>query len=58
MKALRRWWCAVEPGLTIDRDNSIERWDARGEGRAWSISFEGFGLTAQIFIGRTPEADR
>ena len=55
--ALVRWWREVEPGLTIDRNNWIERWDARGEGRACCIAFEGFGLSLCLFVGRTPKPE-
>ncbi|WP_267349395.1 hypothetical protein [Sphingomonas sp. GM_Shp_2] len=51
---LRGLWRRIEPGLQIDRDNLIERWDCTGEGRATCVSFEGFGITFSLFIGRTP----
>lgn len=51
---LRSFWRRIEPGLQIDRDNLIERWDCTGEGRATCVSFEGFGITFSLFIGRTP----
>lgn len=53
-RRLRAVWRKIEPGFTIDRDSTIERWDAAGEGRSTAISFEGFGLSFSLFIGRTP----
>ena len=50
-------WREIEPGLSVDRDNSIERWDGAAEGRATSICFEGFGISALICIGRTPKRE-
>jgi hypothetical protein len=51
----QQFWREIEPGIDIDRNNSIERWDCKGEGRATGISFEGFGLSVFIVIGRTPK---
>jgi hypothetical protein len=47
-------WRELEPGLQIDHDSFIERWDGTGEGPARAVSFEGFGITFCLFIGRTP----
>lgn len=55
---VRAFWREIEPGLLVDRNNFIERWDGRGEGRAIAVGFEGFGVTLQLFFGRTPRADR
>lgn len=55
---VRAFWREIEPGIHVDRDNSIERWDACGEGRATSVTFEGFGVTGFIFIGLTPRRRR
>lgn len=53
--ALReRWGGGIRPSISI-QPNTIERWDGQGEGPARCIHFEGFGLTACIFIGRTPK---
>lgn len=49
-----RWGGSLWPEIRIDRDNMTERWDLRGEGRAWCICFEGFGLSWSLFIGPTP----
>jgi hypothetical protein len=52
---VRAFWREIEPGLQIQHDDSaIARWDAEGEGPGWSIDFEGFGISACLFIGRTP----
>ncbi|MDP1026286.1 hypothetical protein Q5H91_03605 [Sphingomonas sp. KR1UV-12] len=54
MQRLRAFWRRIEPGITVDRANSIERWDCNGEGAAINIAFEGFGLSFSVFVGRTP----
>jgi hypothetical protein len=51
---LSAFWREIEPGFQIERDSRIERWDGEGEGRATVISFEGFGISFALFIGRTP----
>lgn len=51
---LKAWWAENQPGLHIDRENDIERWDGAGVGPATNLGFEGFGITFSIFIGRTP----
>lgn len=48
-----RWGGGIRPSISID-PNTIERWDGEGEGPARCVSFEGFGLTFRLFIGRTP----
>lgn len=53
-----RWGGSLLPEIRIDRDNMTERWDLRGEGRAWCICFEGFGLSWSLFIGPTPDVRR
>jgi hypothetical protein len=53
-RRIRAFWRRIEPGLTINRDSFIERWDAAGEGPATAISFEGFGLSLSFFFARTP----
>lgn len=53
-----RWGGSLWPDIRIDRDNMTERWDLRGEGPAWSICFEGFGLSWSLFIGPTPPVRR
>ena len=54
---LAAFWREVEPGLQIDRNSFVERWDGAGEGSATAVSFEGFGITLCLFIGRTPKRD-
>lgn len=51
-----RWGGGIRPSIHIDRDEYpiIERWDGDGVGPGWCITFEGFGLTGTLFIGRTP----
>jgi hypothetical protein len=51
----RQFWQEIEPGILVNHDSFIERWDCRGEGRATAVSFEGFGLSFSIFIARTPK---
>lgn len=53
-RRIRAFWRRIEPGFTVQRDSTIERWDAAGEGPATAISFEGFGLSFVFFIGLTP----
>lgn len=53
-RRLRAFWRRIEPGFTVDRSSSIERWDASGQDKATCIAFEGFGLSFSLFIGRTP----
>lgn len=48
------FWRHIEPGVQIDRNNTIENWAATAEGRATCIDFEGFGITFLFFVGRTP----
>lgn len=53
---LGAFWRHIEPGINFDLNNSIENWSATGEGRATSITFEGFGVTLFLVVGRTPKA--
>lgn len=48
------YWRRIEPGVSVSRDSFIERWDAKGEGPATCVCFEGFGLSFLFFIARTP----
>ena len=48
-------WRKIEPGISI-QDSFIEAWSGEAEGDATCISFEGFGVSAVIIIGRTPTA--
>ena len=48
-----RWGGGIRPSIGVQR-TFIERWDGEGEGDARCISFEAFGITANLFIGRTP----
>ncbi|MBB3347340.1 hypothetical protein [Sphingomonas sp. BK069] len=55
---LRAFWRYIEPGIDVDRNNFIENWSATGEGRATAVSFEGFGISLFLTIGRTPKERR
>lgn len=58
ISALReRWGGGIRPSVAI-QDTFIERWDGDGEGDAKCISIEAFGITANLFIGRTPGRHR
>lgn len=49
-----RWGGGIRPSVGVS-PAYIERWDRKGDGPARCISVEGFGFTANIFIGRTPD---
>jgi len=57
LERLRAFWREIEPGLSIDRENEVSRWDDEGSGRGWCFDFEGLGVSCTIFIGRTPKRD-
>ena len=53
--ALRERWGGIRPSLQVEKlDFAVSRWDDGGEGPGQVISFEGFGLTFTIFVGKTP----
>jgi hypothetical protein len=52
-----RWGGGIRPSIGI-QGAFIERWDGEGEGDARCISFEAFGVTANLFVGRTPAKRR
>ena len=49
-----RWGGGIRPEVSIDHHNTIERWDGEGDGPGKVITFEGFGITGSLWIGRTP----
>lgn len=57
LNALReRWGGGIRPSVSLG-PAYVERWDGEGEGPARCVTFEGFGWTGLIFIGRTPPRD-
>lgn len=51
------WGGGIRPSVAVQLA-VIERWDGEGAGAGKCISVEAFGITANLFIGRTPRKRR